>query len=271
VGVTALRSSAPKGAQTVLRALEILEAFDDRSATLSLSNVARKVHLTVPTTHRLLRALASRDFVVFDEDARRFAIGPAIVRLAASALRRDDLIPVAVPALERLVELTGESVGVHYRTGMRRVCLFELDSPQPIRMTSGIGHAYPLYAGAPGKAMLAWSSDKTVVEATASLRRITPRTPRDANKLRAELVQIRKVGYAMSIGETVTGAAALAAPILDHNGEALAAINISGPSSRWTREKMLRVAPALLRETRLVTRRLGHDDSSIRANGTRPR
>lgn len=246
----------------MLRALQILESFDGRSATLSLSDVAGRVKLTLPTTHRLLRALASRDFVVLDSDTRRFSIGPAVVRLTGALLRRDDLITVAMPGLERLIELTHESVGLQYRIGPRRVCLVELESPQPIRMASGIGRTYPLYAGASGKAILAWSSEKLVGEATDGMRQIAARTPRDPKQLRAELAQIRKAGYAMSFGETVVGAAALAAPILGASGEAIAAVNITGPADRWTRQRILRAVPALQRETRLIMRRLGRDEAT---------
>ena len=253
------KGAEPAGAQALLRAIEILERLEDRDSPQSLSEVARRVQITLPTAHRLLRALEYKGFVVFDADVRRYSLGPTIMRLAGTIMRHEDPVQVAMPSLERLLALTHETVALHRPLGGVRVCITELEAPHPIRMASGVGRSYPLHAGAAGKALLAWASQDRVGTATATPRRITSRTPTSREALFADLASIRRQGYALSFGETVEGASAIAAPILDSSGRAVAAINITGPIDRWTRARMLRAVEPLLRETRLVMRRLGHE------------
>src|ERR1700677_2134812 len=133
------------GAQTLLRALDILDCFDTTGAGLTLSDITRSVGLTAPTTHRLLKALVSRNMLVYDGD-RFYNLGPSIMRLANAVMHRTaDLVRICTPTLVRLRERTGESAALFCLVGHERLCIAELVSLQPIRMESGIGHVYPLH------------------------------------------------------------------------------------------------------------------------------
>ena len=147
------------GAQTLLRALDILDAFAEEGASLTLADLGRRAGLTAPTTHRLVKALVSRGFLVTDA-SRRYSLGPAVMRLASVVMHRtDDLAALSMPTLERLRELTGETASLHCLLGNERICVAELVSPEPIRMQSDVGRTYPIHAGAAGKAILAWQPD----------------------------------------------------------------------------------------------------------------
>lgn len=235
------------GAQTLLRALDILECFAHEGTSLSLAEISRRVGLTAPTTHRLVKALISRGFVVGDA-GRRYGLGPSVMRLASVVMHRaDDLIAVATPALERLRDVTGETVSLHCQLGAERVCVAELVSPEPIRMESGVGRIYPLYAGAAGKAILAWLPD-ALESVRQRLTAVGPATITDADELAAELARIRKRGYATSEAEVVPGAASLAVPVFGSNGTVIAAINVAGPANRWNRAKIAKHRDAVLAE-----------------------
>lgn len=241
------------GAQTLLRALDILECLaDEAGGTVSLAEISRRLGLTAPTTHRLVKALVSRGFVVADAN-RRYSLGPGVMRLASVVMHRaDDLIAVAMPSLGRLRDATGETVSLHRRIGDERVCVAELISAEPIRMESGVGRIYPLHAGAAGKAMLAWLPD-AFAAVRGRLAAVGPATIVDAPALDVELGRIRKRGYAVSDSEVVGGAASLAMPVFGSGGSVIAAINIAGPSTRWTRSKMARFRDDLRREVEAVT------------------
>mgnify|MGYP001618146856 FL=1 len=253
--------AAVDGTQTVGRALEILACFTatDRPS-LSVTEISARVRLTVPTVHRLVKALQAREMVVSDPVSRRYSLGPGVMRLARVIMQRDDLQAIALPHLLALRERTRETVGLHWLVGHERVCVVELVSPHPIRMASGVGQVYPLYAGAAGKALLAWLPREEVDRflEKAELRALTPDTPTTRRAVKSELAQIRQRGFATSSGETVSGAAALAAPILDSSGRPVAAINITGPKDRWTPARMADTVQALLDATSRIMRYLGH-------------
>jgi DNA-binding IclR family transcriptional regulator len=259
------------GAQTAHRALKILESFVGGTPSLSVAEVSDLVELTAPTTYRLLRALQAHQMVVWEKATRRYSLGPGVMRLANAILRRDDLLAVAQPILAELRRSTGETASLHWLVGHERVCLIELVSPHEIRMASGLGQAYPLYAGAPGKAILAWldKSDVTSViaaaRATLGDRRAKPYPViPDATKFVVELERVRKRGYAMSVGETVRGAGAIAVPLLDVSHRAFAAINLTGPVERWNTRIMRATAPDLIRAAGQIMSFFGLDAASPR-------
>lgn len=248
------------GAQTVSRALAILECFTAGEPSRSVTQISSRVRLTVPTVYRLLKALESKDMVVRDAVSRRYSLGPGVMRLARVIMQRDDLQAIVLPHLLALRERTGETVGLHWLVGHERVCVVELVSPQPIRMASGVGQVYPIYAGAAGKALLAWlaPAEADPFLEKVHFRALTPDTPTTRKAVRSELPRIRRRGFATSVGETVSGASALAAPILDSGGRPVAAINITGPKDRWTPARMAETVEALLDATSQIMRQLGH-------------
>lgn len=244
----ALPTTSVTGAQTLLRALDILDCFSDGSGSMTLVELSRRVGLTAPTTHRLVKALSSRGFVVVDEN-RRYSLGPAVMKLASVVMERsDDLVALAAPSLERLRELTGETVSLHCVIGSQRICVSELVSAEPIRMESGVGGTYPLYAGAAGKAMLAWLPDP-LGRVGRRLAKVGPATITDPAELELELARIRRRGWAVSESELVPGATSLAVPLFAQNGGGVVgAINVAGPSTRWNRAKLTRFRPEILAE-----------------------
>lgn len=241
------RPAAVSGAQTLLRGLDILECFVREGSSLTLAQISRSVGLTTPTTHRLLKALATRGMVV-DDGNRHYSLGPAVMRLSLAVMNRtNDLIAVGGPTLDRLRVLTGETVSLHTILGDERVCITELVSPEPIRMESGVGNVHPLFAGAAGKVLIAWD-DELVERLPARLPRVGPNTIATRSELEADLAEVRARGYATSVNEVVVGASALAVPLFDGGGAVIAAINIAGPADRWSPDKLEQLAPAVLNE-----------------------
>jgi DNA-binding IclR family transcriptional regulator len=224
--------SSARGAQTVHRAMNILELFSASRPSIALAEISNTTGLTLPTAHRLVRALQENGLIVQDPHTKFYSLGPAIARMAAVMQGRDDVIIAAHPFMERLRELSGESVGFHWLVGSERVCVHELVSVQPLRMASGVGHSYPLIAGAGGKAILAGLS-------TAALESILDesKVPNRA-VIHRSLDSVRKLGYATSQGETVEGAAAIAVAICRTYGEVIGAINVTGPAQRLTMTRL---------------------------------
>lgn len=238
---TSDESIARSGAQTVHRALRILQVFSLARPTHSLADIANALDLTVPTTHRLLRAMQDSEFVVQDRNTRFYSLGPAILRMAAVIEGRDDILAIATPVLVRLRESTGESLGFHWLVGDRRVCVLELVSDHSLRMASGVGHTYPLTGGASSKAILSAMGDERIDEILANSE-----PGAVTRRFRDDIVKARRIGYATSVGETVDGAAAVSSPIVRTSGEVLGALNLTGPQVRMPARKLVEYGKALV-------------------------
>lgn len=245
-----------RGSQAVHRVLRILRCWTVEDGALSLTEIAQRTRLTLPTAHRMIKALQRETFLVQDSVSGRYALGPTVMDLARALLQRadqDELAVTAIPHLERMRAITGETVGLHVPLGDLRLCVAELVSMQPIRTATGVGRTFPLPAGASGKILVAWSEERFQISAKS-----TGSSEDERKKLLSELYQIRRRRYATSSGETIPGAAALALPIFGPNEDVRAAINITGPTSRWTKQVMLGHLAALTEETESISSQLGH-------------
>ena len=126
-----------------------------------------------------------------------------------------------------------------------------IDSPNPVRYTVPTGTTRPLYVSAGGQMLLAYQDPgwaDSYIRATR-LEKLTERTITDPEALRERLAAIRRDGFAISIGETVPGAAGVAAPIFNADGSVSAGLLIGAPIDRFEQEmpelkRLLREATA---------------------------
>src|SRR5580692_10897701 len=158
-----------RGSQAVHRVLRILLCWGEDDSTLSLTEIAQRTGLTLPTAHRMIKALQRERFLVHDKVSGRYALGPTILDLARVLLQRsdqDELVVTVIPHLERMRAMTGETVGLHLPMGDLRLCVAELVSRQAIRTATGVGRTFQLPDGASGQILIAWSEERLgIVEA----------------------------------------------------------------------------------------------------------
>ena len=100
----------------------------------------------VSATYRLVQALAEHSLLARERDGRSYGVGGGLVALAATVMQRVDLPEVALPAMERLRELTSETVSVYVRHGRHRICVALLEGLHPMRWVVPVGDRQPLVA-----------------------------------------------------------------------------------------------------------------------------
>lgn len=250
------------GAQTigaVERATSVLKLFTDTKArSLGVTEIANSLALSKAVVYRVLTSLRAADLIAVDERSRRYSLGPASLALGMAYLSKLDLRDTARPFLERLSEATGETVTLSVRHGKDRVYVDQVTPPVEVVMSVTLGRAFPLYAGSSSKAFLAFlpEAGQEAYLSQVSLSALTVQTIVDLGELREELIAIRKRGYARSFGERQVGAASVAAPVFNHNGEPVAVMSVAGPMERF-RSSSDRAAKLLLDESRELSRLLG--------------
>jgi DNA-binding IclR family transcriptional regulator len=253
-----------RGSQSIGRALTLLEEIAEHDAPRSLSQLARATGLTTPTAHRMLATLEQRRMVLRDPLTGEYSLGPTVLQLARAALRQGadgDLASTALVHMRQLRDETGETVGLHVIRHDQRLCVAELASHEPIRMASGIGATHPLGVGAVGKVLLAHAPAETIERVAALAEfRSAARLGKTLPAIRRSLGQIREAGYATSHGETVSGASAIAVPIIGSAQEVRGAINVTGPQDRWSEQQMLAHLAGIKTVVAWLERRLGRTD-----------
>jgi DNA-binding IclR family transcriptional regulator len=220
-------SSDTKGVQAVVFALKILEFLAGRGSAVGVTELARAFRTTKSRMHRHLRTLTQAGYIVQDADTERYRASTRLIALGRAVSGGFDLTIAARDVLRDLRESLGHSVALSRAEsdGVSIVATVPGKSPVEIGVKPGSVLAY--HASAQGKVMLAFGDEAMRERVLAQpLPQLTPATITDARRLRRELQQIRKRGWAVAPNETVIGLNALAAPVLDGVGACIGALAI---------------------------------------------
>ena len=243
--------------QSLQRAIELLREFSELEPALTVGEISRRVGLHKSTVSRILSTLLDEGMVWHNAETGRYSLGMALVEMAGVALGQIDVRAAAMPHIERLGAETNETITVAVRRGREAITVAHLPSTQSIRHVVWIGRRFPLRTTAAGKVLLAamgsrgedWRALVAVAE---------ERQPAEwETTLAVDLVAIAERGYADESDEFEIGMAAIAAPVLDHSGVAVAALSISGPSARFGFEARDAAAPWLIEAATEVATDLG--------------
>ena len=209
------------------KAFSVLDALEDRPR--SLAELVEATGISRATAHRLAIALEAHGLVRRDDDGR-FALGARLIALGRAATEGLPLAAAAADALAELRDATGESVQLYVRDGDQRVCVAALQSPHGLRTIVPLGASLPLGIGSAGRLL---ADDDGSAAATGDR------------------------GWVASVGEREAGVASVSAPVRDASGHVVAAVSVSGPIERTTRQPGRRYGDAVVAAAHRVEREAG--------------
>lgn len=247
------------GTQSLDRGLSLLLTIGSSPAPgMSLSECSSALELSKATTQRMLQTLVRRGFLVTDQETGLYTLGPTTVRLGTEYLRRIDVRRYALPYMRSLMSSTQETVHLGVLRGTNVVYIELVESNVPVRIFSQIGESAPAYATAIGKAILATLPTPRVFEHLPEvLKPRTPQTITSVDALMADLRSTRERGFASDLKENRENVRGYAAAILDHKGDAIAAIAVAGPSDRITESIEKKMTTEVVRAARMISLEIG--------------
>jgi IclR family acetate operon transcriptional repressor len=240
------------GVRAVERALDVLAAFRPGHQELLVADLVKLVGLSRPTLYRLLATLENKGFVSSSGEPQRFRLGPAVARLAHVWSTTLDLSTIARPVMAEAWTLTAETVALFVPRGDMRLCIAEMQSPQPISFRRGVGYSEKLVRGASGRAILAYTPLRE-----GQLEAYAAGTKTDLYWLREQLEVTRARGYAMGHNELIQGAYAVAVPFFDGPGAVAGSLGVFGPDARLTETRVHEFGVVLKGLAETLTRSLG--------------
>jgi DNA-binding IclR family transcriptional regulator len=248
---------------TVEKAVDILCLFSSEHPELSALEIAEKLGMPLSTAYKYLQAFQKKQFLSKSETSNKFYPGLSILKLGLLAAEKTSVIEVASPFLRLLVDRSLETAFLTVLDGLNVVCVDVKESPRVLRFTTGKGSSLPLYAGSPGKAVLAFK-DKSFIDkviGATGLIRLNKNTITDIEQLKNELAVIRKEGFSASDSEYVSDVCSLAAPIFDHKGEVIASVSLAGPAERIFGDNRQKLIDLLKESARGISSELGYVES----------
>jgi DNA-binding IclR family transcriptional regulator len=242
-----------KKVNSISRAASILRCI--ANGTGRITHIASQTKLSSSTVHRLIKTLQVEGFVEQDPLTLKYTLGPLLITLTLNPLvTHASLVSCAMNEMERLRDLSGETIGLVIRLGLQRLQLEELPSDRVLKYSVGKGFVEPVYLAASGKVLLAQipfeDRDKLlkIIEKNGLLEKKGFKT----TDLLKEVRQAEKNGYAVSFEEIVPGASSIAVPVEGY--VVPVAMCIFGPMERFDLKSMKKVLPALKKASRSITR-----------------
>jgi DNA-binding IclR family transcriptional regulator len=249
---------AEKLNSSIDKTLSILEFISRNPGSVSLADIVRSVGLPKTTVFRMLGVLLAREYVTWDADTEKYAIGLKTLEIGLSGLIGQNVVEISIPYMRELSSAVGETSFLAVYNNGDVVYLYKVEGTQSMVTHCTLGSRRPAYCTALGKVILA---NLPIEEADRifekPLEKLTSKTIVDRVRLLEEFARIRMNGVAVDDEGIDYGLLCLAVPIYDYTGRTVAAISVSGPVQRMN-ESRERIVEKLQSAGDQVSRRLGY-------------
>lgn len=245
--------------QSVKRTFDILNALGNLKNKSSLAEISEYVNLPPSTVHRLLTTLKDANFVSQEEGTNKYYLGPALISLGIEASNYLDIRKAAYPILLHLAEETKEDAYLSMIDGYYGIIIESVAGPHPLKIIGLPQSRVPLHAGAARKILLAFQTDEFINEYIShQLKQVTENTIIKPHELKEHLQNIKKQGFATSVGEHLIDATGISAPVFDRMGKLVGGMGIIGPSIRMKPDKDLNLITSVKKHALELSLSLGY-------------
>lgn len=250
----------PAHVQSVEKAIRVLDVLAQENRDMSLTEIAAALGWPKSTVHGLLATLREYQFVDQSHGTGRYWLGVKLFELGNQVARSWNIRPLARPVMRRLNEAFGEMVQLAKEEDGEVLYIDKMESSQMMRIVSEIGTRLPMHCSGLGKALLAHKPPEEVkrILKRRGMRAMTARTITTPQALEAELVRIRRQGYAIDDREIMEGLRCIAAPIFDRDGNVRYAVSVSGIVSSISGERFERILAGVLKAAEDISYSMGY-------------
>jgi DNA-binding IclR family transcriptional regulator len=217
------------------RGLLVLETLASEGRPMSVGEIGKRIGLTRSSMFRLAYTLQHMGFVEEVPESKMLRLGARVLNVGFAYLASQTLIETARPELEALRDRT--SVSSHLAILDRREILYLscMQTKSGFLSTMNVGTRLPAYATPMGWLLLSKhaASELAQLYPERAFAPLTEQTPRNVSELKQRIATVVTAGHAISHGAVEPGGSSIAAPVRDHAGTIVAAIDISAPDSAF--------------------------------------
>lgn len=219
------------GVRSIARAVGVLNLFDVEHPVRPLRELVTQTGLPKTTVVRLLATLEFLGLIC-DRGDSTYGLGAGFLRWVTLSQAMWEVSAETRALMTRLADTCGETVNIYARQDTHRVAIAQVEATTTVRSVVAVGAPYALAYGAAAKILLTGAPQQTLHDLAAMEPDL------DVETLRREITDIAAAGYAVTHGERELGASAVAAPIRASDGRVIAALSVSGPTSRFTADRV---------------------------------
>lgn len=244
--------------QALDRALDVMDALAAEKG-LTLSELSNALGQSAATIYRILSTLETRRIVEMEQAGQTWHMGAGAFRLGSAFLARTNIAERSRTAMHDLMRQTGETSNLGIERDDQVMFMGQVETPHSIRAFFPLGTISPMHASGIGKALLSCYQPERLNRYLKDtvLNRFTVHSITDPDHLRADLSEIRTRGWALDDEEKAEGMRCVAAPIINHYGEAVAGISVSGPTMRMTDPRLPEIGQMVSDAARQISQSMG--------------
>lgn len=229
---------------SVLRACSVMELLAAERGDVPLAKVAAATGLTRPTAHRILSTLEMAGWVRKTAGGR-YGLTVKVFTVGSAAAETATLRDLARPVLAWLATDTGDTAYLLVPHAGRATCVERVEGPHPVRVHAvAVGGSIPLTGGGAALAILAHRPD---------LLDLAARAGRVRAHVKKHIPEVLAAGCALTTDDMIPGVSALGAPVFDDDGQAVAAVSVTGTNDRFTGRELERRRAAVVRAAEEIT------------------
>ena len=234
----------------------------------SLTDICSEVGIHRSKAFSILSTLSEYNLVKKNPNRRGYVLGPGLLTLTGKMLENLSLSRLVEPILHDLAKKAGATVALGVISNDKTFVVAQYEGAPGIGISAPIGHVTPITYGAHGKAIAAFLPEAELEELLKNKNLYFHGSPDKYNKtrLKKELEQCRRNGFALELGDIQPGVNAIAAPVLDQNGNPIGYVSVVG---FFTEEVVLKLGPLTADAVKVISKETGHMILWQRANNRR--
>jgi IclR family transcriptional regulator, KDG regulon repressor len=243
---------------TTLKAFNVLEIVAAANQAMTISEVASQAGIDRSTAYRMLETLEEAGYISQDEATKRFKLSYKVISLSRNLMVDNEINSLFHRTLKTISDITQETVELSVLDGLQTVLVQQIKGAQRVNVAYQIGDRADLHCTSIGKCLLAYQDPLYVERVIANgLVRRAVNTITHENEFRVELQKIRAQGYAFDNLELADDMRCVAVPVFESGGRVTRGFSISGPSTRFTLEKLEELKVPMLNSARELSKQVG--------------
>ncbi|MBI1921396.1 MAG: IclR family transcriptional regulator [Geobacter sp.] len=246
--------------QAVSHALDLLEQFHDDVDELGVTELSKRLKLHKNNVFRLLATLESRGYIEQNRVTENYRLGLKTLELGQIFIKQMGLLRQAKPILEDLVKKCNETSYVAILKEQHIVYLDVVETDLTVRVVPRVGSRLPAYCTAAGKIQIAYMTDEELDQfLPKEFKGYTSKTITSREELKKHLHLVAEQGWALDNEELDPGVRCVGAPIRDYTRRIVGAVSISGPSMRFSDERIEKeLIPLVVQAAEDISTKLGY-------------
>ncbi len=247
--------------QAVSHALDLLEQFHGETDELGVTELSKRLKLHKNNVFRLLATLESRGYIEQNKVTENYRLGLKTLELGQTFIKQMGLLRQSRPVIEDLVKTCNETTYIGVLKDFNIIYLDCIETSMTVRAVPRVGSRMPAYCTAAGKVQIAYMSDEEVdiYLPSRELQKYTANSITDREELKKQLAIIAEQGYAIDNEELDEGVRSVGAPIRDYTRRIIGAVSISGPSMRFSDERINKeLIPMVIKASEEISAKLGY-------------